>query len=151
MSSAPSTSTFAGTCMTQGGVNGDRLTTALFHNPKDLEFDNSTQKMYVLEYSKSKLKVVNLSTGNVETLHTWSFTVYYLKLRSPNVMHYTRSHCVASLDLSTLVDAVTVGSASSGYSLGSLSITRFNVPLRQTATSANEIWLVADFNNDRYL
>ena len=143
------TSIFAGRCTTRGDNDGDRFT-SLFDYPIDLEFDNSKQKLYLSDYYIKKLKVINLSTGSVQTLYTFSKTTHYLKLRSADELFYTNSNQISSLNLTTLNETVVAGSSTSGSALGSFAATRFDLPLRQTASSTNGIWLIADMNNDRY-
>ena len=142
------TSIFAGRCTTRGDSDGDRFT-SLFDAPKDLEFDNSNQKLYISEHSIKKLKVISLSTGSVQS-YTLSRKVRYIKLRSADELYYTNSYQIFSLNLTTLNETVVAGSSTSGSALGSFAATRFDLPLRQTASSTNGIWLIADMNNDRY-
>ena len=147
----PTTSTFAGNCTIKGNADGDRLTNALFNNPYDLEFDNSNQKLYALEYSKRRLKVIHLTTGIMETVHRWSTTTYSIRLRGFNEIYRTYRHGVSSLDLTTKMETDILGSSDAGTAIGSFNITRLNSLEYITSPSVdNRIWFIADKNNDRY-
>ena len=150
LSTTPTTSTFAGKCTDSGDMSGHRLTDARLRKPRSLEFDSTNQNLYLVDYYIKKLKVVRLSSDQVETIVTWSEYVEDLQLHDAKTLYFTYDNGVKSKDLNTLAETEILGSAaSSDDTLGSFSTTRFHEPRGLSGPQANGIWFIADFYNDR--
>lgn len=149
MLATPESERFAGTCQTSDDRDGNRLSEALLNDITDMEFDARNGKLYMNDYKAGKLKVLLLSSDQVQTCHLWSHEALYMLLMSPTQLSFTFRHGISMLNLESSTEHDEVGSTNEGLSDGAYEDTRFKLPQRQTFLPNHNVRLVPDRQNNR--
>ena len=148
----PETSTFAGSCTTQGTADGHRVNSALFYYPRYTEVNNNNSFLFVLGLH-GHLHVIDLATDIVTTLVTFAVRSYDMKILGDSLLYFTQEHQITLFNINNEEENVIAGVSTDGSAIGSFEHTRFYQPLAllQWRDEVNKLMLVADKDNDRFL
>ena len=150
--SPPTTSTFAGNCTVEGNSDGHRLNSALFQNPRRTEVNSNNLTLFVIDRDTSLLRIIDLSTDNVDTLITFDNSGMDMKLIGNSLLYIAQKTRVTVYKLDTRKKSKVAGGPSSGSATGSFGDTRFGYAVRLLLWREKEkvILLVLDYTSDRF-
>ena len=143
------TSTYAGTCTTDGTTDGHRLRSALFRNQKHIEVNSYSSTIFVIDDSKG-LRKINLQTDEVTTIMKIDSYVRSV-LPGKGLLYFSTSKAVLKLDLNSDTYSVIAGGSVKGQTTGSFDDTRFDSSrgLLLLSHEGRTFLLVADRDNNR--
>ena len=146
------TSTYAGTCTTDGTTDGHRLHSALFRNQKYIEINNYSSTIHVFVFDGPKsLRKINLETDEVTTIARFGTYMRSMEQSGDQLLYFSSDKKIVEFDFNSEEPKDVAGSASKGKTTGSFDLTQFNNArgLLLLSHEGRTVLLVADKGNNR--
>ena len=148
----PQTYKFAGKCTQSGNVDGHRVNSALFRQPKNIEVNNDNLTLFVIDSVNALLRMIDLRTDDVTTLITLDPLGKDMKLIGSSMLYIAQTTRVTVYNLNAREKSNVAGEDSSGSAVGSFEDTRFNDAFRLLLwpDEVKVLLLVLDFTANRF-